>query len=55
MFKVGIVNIKGEIYSQKFNTRDEVDTFVLEEAEKGIKKAIIENMIYPNQREIIDF
>jgi len=55
MFKVGIVNIKGEIYSQKFNTRDEVDTFVLEEAEKGIKRAIISNVIYPQEREVINF
>ena len=55
MWKVGIINNKGEIYSQNFKTKNEADTFILEEAEKGIKRAIIENRIYPNEREIINF
>lgn len=55
MFKVAILNKEGNIYSQNFKTKDEADTFILEEAEKGIKRAIIENMIYPSQREIINF
>ena len=55
MFKVGVVDKNGNVYSQNFKTKDEADTFILEEAEKGIKRAIIENMIYPAQREIFNF
>ena len=55
MFKVGILNKEGKVYSQNFKTKEEADTFILEEAEKGIKRAIIENMIYPDKREIINF
>jgi hypothetical protein len=55
MIKVGIVNKNGEVYSKDFKTRDEADTYILEEAEKGIKKVIITNAIYPNDREIINF
>ena len=55
MYKVGIVDKNGEVYSKDFKTRDEADTYILEEAEKGIKKAIITNIIYPNDREVITF
>ena len=55
MLKVGIVDKNGNIYSQNFKTKNEADEFILNEAEKGIKKAIIENMIYPDEREIINF
>ena len=55
MLKVGIVDKNGNVYSKNFKTKDEADTFILEEAEKEIKRAIIENMIYPDEREIINF
>ena len=55
MFKVGILAKDGNIYSKDFKTRDEVDTYILEEAEKGIKRAVITNIIYPNEREVINF
>jgi len=55
MFRVAILNKKGNVYSQNFKTKDEADTFILEEAEKGIKRAIINNVIYPNERETINF
>jgi hypothetical protein len=55
MYKIGILDKNGNTYSQNFKTRDEVDTYILEEAEKGIKKAIITNIIYPNEREVINF
>ena len=55
LIRVGIIDKNGNIYSQNFKTKDEADTFILEEAEKGIKKAIVENMIYPAQREILNF
>jgi hypothetical protein len=55
VYKVGILNNKGDTYSKDFKTRDEADTYILEEAEKGIKKVIITNAIYPNDREIINF
>lgn len=55
MFRVAILNKEGNVYSQNFNTKDEADTFILEEAEKGIKRAIINNVIYPNEKEIINF
>lgn len=55
MFRVGIVNKKGEVYSKDFKTKDEADNYILEEAEKGIKKAIITNILYTNDREIINF
>jgi len=55
VYKVGILDKNGEVYSQNFKTRDEADTYILEEAEKGIKKAIIINAIYPNEKEIINF
>lgn len=55
MYEVGIIDKNGNIYSKNFNTREEADTFILEEAEKGIKRAIINNIIYPNKKEIINF
>jgi len=55
MYRVGILDNDGNTYSKDFKTRDEADTYILEEAEKGIKKAIINNIIYPNDREIINF
>jgi len=55
MYKVGIVNKNGDVYSKDFKTKDEADNFVLEEAEKGIKRAIISNVIYPQEREVINF
>ena len=55
MYKVAILNKNGDIYSQNFKTKEEADNFVLKEAEKGIKKAIISNIIYPQEREVINF
>ena len=55
MYKVGILDKNGEVYSKDFKTRDEADTYILEEAEKGIKRVVITNVIYPNDREIINF
>jgi hypothetical protein len=43
MFRVGIVKNNGEVISKNFETRESVDTWILEQAEQGIKKAIIIN------------
>ena len=54
MYRVGIVNNNGKVYSQNFETKKEVDDFVLNEAEKGIKKAVILNK-KTQEKELINF
>jgi hypothetical protein len=43
MFRVSILKNNGEIISNNFKNKESADTWILEEAEKGIKKAIILN------------
>jgi hypothetical protein len=55
MFRVGLVTKEGKIISENFDTRDDCDTWILEQDEKlGIRKAIIYNK-EAKDREIINF
>jgi hypothetical protein len=54
MFRVSILKNNGEIISNNFKNKESADTWILEEAEKGIKKAIILNK-ETKKREIENF
>ena len=42
-WRAGILKIDGEREAKNFNTKEEAELWVLEEAEKGIKRSIIVN------------
>ena len=56
MYRAGITKTNGEIDAQNFNTKDEAEFWILEQADKyDIKKAILVNKENIKEREIINF
>jgi len=56
MYRVGITTKQGDILSSNFGTKDECDTYILEQMEKvDIKKAIIVNKDNIKERWIENF
>ena len=55
-WRAGITTMDGNIIAKNFNSKNEADNWVLEQAEKTkIKKAIIVNKENIKEREIINF
>ena len=55
MWRACVTTKDGKAKGENFNTKEEADLWVLEQAEEGIKKAIIVNKKDIKQREIINF
>lgn len=54
MWRVGILDKNGNAYGQSFEDRESAEAWILEEAEKGIAKAILQN-IETKERETYEF
>ena len=55
MYRAGLVNKKGDVIAKNFNTKKEAEEWLLNQAEQGIKKAMIVNKNNIKEREIITF
>jgi len=53
MYMVGVTTKTGKIFAKNFNTKQEAENWILEQA--NIKKAIIVNKDNIKEREIINF
>lgn len=56
MWRAGVTTKKGKVYAENFNTKDEADLWILEQADKvGIKKSIVVNKEDIHERDIVDW
>jgi len=52
-FRAGIIYKDGEITGETFNTKDEAETYILQQAEiKEIKRADVKDLITGNREQI---
>lgn len=56
MWRAGVTTIDSKTFAENFNTKDEADLWVLEQAETvGIKKSIVVNKEETKERYIINW